>query len=116
MILAIPQGLPTENNSLKTCSKCRSTILLEYFSKNRKGDYCKCCDNCKRNKKIKEVKEGGGAKVDIIPQRDDIDKYTFAPHEVYLKILNHITSGNILNEKENIKHKGFLSQVAKQFR
>lgn len=36
------------NDSLKKCSRCKCTILLEYFSKNRKGDYFKCCDNCKK--------------------------------------------------------------------
>ena len=54
--------------------------------------------------------------MDSTPQRDDIDNYTFAPHGVYLKILNHITSGNILQEKENIKHKALLTQMAKQIR
>jgi len=46
------------------------------------------------------------------PQKDGVDNYTVSPIEVYFKILNHITSGNILNEKENIKHKTFLSQTA----
>ena len=45
--------LMTENNSLRKCSRCRSTILHKYFSKNRKGEYFKCCDNCKRKKKDK---------------------------------------------------------------
>ena len=51
-------SMPTSNNTLKKCSRCKSTILLEYFSKNRKGDYFNCCDNCKNNKKVKEVKNG----------------------------------------------------------
>ena len=45
----------TENNSLLKCSRCKSIILSKYFSKNRKGDYFKCCDNCRRNKKDKQV-------------------------------------------------------------
>ena len=45
----------TETNSLRKCSRCKSTMLPEYFSKNRKGDYFKCCDNCKRNKKDKQI-------------------------------------------------------------
>ena len=40
--------LMNTNDSLKKCSRCKCTILLEYFSKNRKGDYFKCCDNCKK--------------------------------------------------------------------
>ena len=47
--------LMTENNSLRKCSRCKSTILHKYFSKNRKGEYFKCCDNCKRKKKDKQI-------------------------------------------------------------
>ena len=43
------------NNSLIKCSRCKSTMLPEYFSKNKKGDYFKCCDNCKHNKKDKQI-------------------------------------------------------------
>ena len=35
----------------KKCSRCKSTILLKYFSKNRKGDYFKCCDGCKNQRR-----------------------------------------------------------------
>ena len=57
----------TENNSLKKCSRCRSTLLLQYFSKNRKGDYFKCCDNCRnKNRKITPT--------DITPSLDCINK------------------------------------------
>ena len=45
----------TEKAKLIKCSRCKSTLLSEYFSKNRKGDYFKCCDNCKHNKKDKQV-------------------------------------------------------------
>ena len=31
---------------LKTCSRCHSDLLDEYFSKNRKGEFQKCCNNC----------------------------------------------------------------------
>ena len=43
----------TENN-LK-CSRCKSTMLPKYLSKNRKGDYFNCRDNCRRNKKDKQI-------------------------------------------------------------
>ena len=33
---------------LRKCSRCTSTIELKYFSINRKGEYYKCCDNCRK--------------------------------------------------------------------
>ena len=47
--------LMASNNSLIKCSRCKSTMLPEYFSKIKKGAYFKCCDNCKHNKKDKQV-------------------------------------------------------------
>ena len=50
---------------LRKCSRCSSTIQLMYFSVNRKGEYYKCCDKCRENKrryindnadKIREIK------------------------------------------------------------
>ena len=35
---------------LKKCSRCHSNIELKYYSINRKGEYYKCCDNCRNNK------------------------------------------------------------------
>ena len=76
----------------------------------------------------KNKKQEFKAKLESSPQRDGIDQCTVgngvangvsdavSPLEVYFKILNHITSGNILNEKENIKHKAFLSHVEKRSR
>ncbi len=43
-------------NELRTCSRCKSTILLKYFEINRKGELYKLCNNCRNNKPIKEVK------------------------------------------------------------
>ena len=39
-------------NELKQCTRCHSTILLQYFEKNRKGEYFKTCNSCRtyRNK------------------------------------------------------------------
>ena len=31
---------------VKTCSGCHSELLEEYFSRNRKGEFNKCCNNC----------------------------------------------------------------------
>ena len=39
--------LMNQTDTLKICSRCKSTILLKYFSKNRKGCYFKLCDNCR---------------------------------------------------------------------
>ena len=61
--------LMTENNSLRKCSRCKSTKLHTYFSKNRKGDYFKCCDNCRRNKKHKQITPS-----DLIPSLEFIDR------------------------------------------
>ena len=44
-------------SELKRCSGCKSTILLEtYFSKNRKGEWFKMCDNCREKTKEKQKK------------------------------------------------------------
>ena len=39
----------SDNNKLRTCSRCHSTKLESYFGINKKGELCKSCDNC-RNK------------------------------------------------------------------
>ena len=37
-----------ETCELKTCSRCRCTlVLVEYFEKNRKGEYYKLCNGCR---------------------------------------------------------------------
>ncbi len=33
-------------NELKQCTRCHSTILLQYFDTNRKGEYYKTCRSC----------------------------------------------------------------------
>ena len=32
---------------LKTCSRCHSKLLLQYFSTNRQGELYKLCNNCR---------------------------------------------------------------------
>ena len=34
---------------LRKCSRCHSIIELSHYSLNRKGEYFKCCDNCRTN-------------------------------------------------------------------
>ena len=41
----------SEYNNLRTCSECISFMLSQYFTKNVKGEYFKCCDICKNKKK-----------------------------------------------------------------
>ena len=53
----LSQATLDETDTLRKCSRCKSTLLPEYFSKNRKGEYFKCCNVCKNNKKVKTVKE-----------------------------------------------------------
>ena len=32
---------------LRKCSRCKSSITLDYYSVNRQGEYCKCSDKCR---------------------------------------------------------------------
>ena len=41
----------TQESNLRTCSRCHSTMLLEFYDKNRKGEYFKLCNNCRHKKK-----------------------------------------------------------------
>ena len=41
----------TEEKLLRTCSRCGSTKLEEYFSKNVKGLFYKLCDNCRSKRR-----------------------------------------------------------------
>ena len=40
------------NEELSKCSKCKSTMLVKYFSINKKGKLYKTCDNCREKRKI----------------------------------------------------------------
>ena len=52
----------SDNNKLRTCSRCHSTILERYFGINKKGELYKVWDNCRnktnavRTKKREEIK------------------------------------------------------------
>ncbi len=39
---------------LKTCSRCHSKLLLQYFETNRIGELYKLCNNCRMPKTAKE--------------------------------------------------------------
>ena len=41
---------------LKQCSRCHSTVTLEHYEKNRKGEWFKLCNNC-RHRNAKEKQE-----------------------------------------------------------
>ena len=41
---------------LRKCSRCKSLITLEHYSLNRKDEYFKCCDNC-RKKSAEYIRE-----------------------------------------------------------
>ena len=45
----------SDNNNLKTCSRCHSTKLESYFGINAKGECYKSCDKCR--KKRRDIKE-----------------------------------------------------------
>jgi len=36
-------------NTLKKCARCHSNILLEYYEHNRKGEFYKTCNNCRKH-------------------------------------------------------------------
>jgi hypothetical protein len=42
----MPEAKETETET-RRCSDCKCTILLSYFSKNRRGAYYKTCDRCR---------------------------------------------------------------------
>jgi hypothetical protein len=44
--------MTTENNGLQKCPTCKCTVLLKYFSKNKKGELKKTCDTCLEKNKI----------------------------------------------------------------
>ena len=44
-----------ENKELRKCSDCRSTMLLQYFAVNKKGEHYKCCDNCRAKRKVQRA-------------------------------------------------------------
>ena len=46
----------SENSKLRKCSRCRSTKLESYFSKNTKGELFKLCDNCRNKRRIEHEK------------------------------------------------------------
>ena len=37
-----------QTSELKQCSRCHSTCSLAHFDKNRKGEWFKTCNNCRR--------------------------------------------------------------------
>ncbi len=38
-------------NEVKKCTRCNSTVLLQYFDTNRKGELFKTCNNCRNRSK-----------------------------------------------------------------
>ena len=42
--------------ALRKCTGCHSTILLEYFDKNRKGEYFKTCNNCRNRNRTQRAR------------------------------------------------------------
>ena len=51
-----------ENKELRKCSDCRSTMLLQYFAVNKKGEHYKCCDNCRAKRKVQRSSPESKAK------------------------------------------------------
>ena len=47
----------TGKDDLQKCSGCRSTKLLKYFDKNKKGNYYKTCNKCRLRKRKEEKKK-----------------------------------------------------------
>ena len=36
---------------LRKCSRCHSTCTLDHYEKNRKGEWFKLCNNCRRKRR-----------------------------------------------------------------
>ena len=77
-----------ENNNLRKCSRCKCTILVHNFSKNRKGELFKCCDNCKNNKKHR-------TKANEIT-RDDDDEFINKARSDFLKVVLDQFNGKLI--------------------
>ena len=60
---------------LKQCARCHSIILLKYFDKNRKGEYFKTCDNCRKVDKIR--KEENRDEINELINNSDNGKYRY---------------------------------------
>ena len=61
--------MTVENCDLKTCSRCRCTILLKYFETNRKGQFFKTCNNCriKHREECKKSANNEGYAIIVCP-------------------------------------------------
>ena len=46
---------PNEGIALRTCSRCHSTLLMDYFETNRNGKYFKTCKRCRLQKKSSKM-------------------------------------------------------------
>jgi hypothetical protein len=55
--------MSADNSGLKRCSKCGCTILLKYFSENRKGELFKTCDKCREKGRKYDVKKKDARKI-----------------------------------------------------
>ena len=67
-----------ENISLRTCSRCKCTLLEKYFSVNRKGVLFKLCNNCRSKGQRNSTLEKNTTATDIVEnllriyRRDDV--------------------------------------------
>ena len=78
-------------SELKTCSRYRSTTTYDYFSKNRKDEWFKLCNNCRRN-----ASDGHGKGVErILDYPQDIEhllthEHWYAPKSWVGKLIQHL--------------------------
>ena len=68
---------------LRKCSRCRSTILSTYFTKNRKGELFKTCDKCRGKRKDIYYEEKLKAKLEFKRMLEIISKRSEDVREIY---------------------------------
>ena len=56
---------------LRKCSRCTSTVEIKYLSVNRKGEYFKTCDTCRKKRNAKQQE----------PHRREYNKLYYEEHK-----------------------------------
>lgn len=67
----------SEAKELKRCSGCKSTMLLEYFKINRKGEYNKTCIQCAERRKKFQCEQCDYR----CPKQSRLDRHIKAVHD-----------------------------------
>ena len=94
---------------LRKCSRCTSTIEIKYFSVNRKGEYYKCCANCRKKRNDAQQQ----------PHRKEYEKQYYENNKEHKNAMNkqwQQNNKNILNEKVVCENCGAVTNRCNRFR